>query len=94
MREAFQKLNRMAYEANRSFVMDEGYLTLSGGVLECCTIRKWFRINRAILSGRLAQLVRAPALQGATSLLLFSLSPLFSIALHPFRDFAEAAWLN
>ena len=40
--------------------------------------------------GGLAQLVRAPALQVATSPLLLSLSPLFSIALHPFRDSAFA----
>ena len=40
--------------------------------------------------GRLAQLVRAPALQVATSPLLLSHSPLFSIALHPFRDSAFA----
>ena len=72
------------------FVTVEGYLALSGGVLEFFKIRKWFRINRAISVGRLAQLVRAPALQVATSPLLLSLSPFFSIALHPFRDSAFA----
>ena len=40
--------------------------------------------------GGLAQFVRAPALQVATSPLLLSLSPLFSMALHPFRDSAFA----
>ena len=40
--------------------------------------------------GRLAQWVRAPALQVATSPLLLSHSPLFSIALHPFRNSAFA----
>ena len=41
----------------RGFVTVEGYLALSGGVLEFYEIRKWFRINRAFQSGRLAQLV-------------------------------------
>ncbi len=72
------------------FVTVEGYLALSGGVLEFRKIRKWFRINRATSVGRLAQLVRAPALQVATSPLLLSLSPFFSIALHSFRDSAFA----
>ena len=40
--------------------------------------------------GRLAQLVRAPALQLATPHLFLSRSSLFSIALHPFRDSAFA----